>query len=121
MIATTHKLAEAYDTQFFESMDHDARRSAEVILPLISQNLRIQSVIDFGCGHGEWLRIWKQLSAEQIVGVDGDFILREKLRIDVSEFVARDLRQPVDLQRRFDLVQSLEVAEHLPESCDYRG
>ena len=34
--------------------------------------------------------------------------------IDVDEFRPSDLSQPIDLGRRFDLVQSLEVAEHLP-------
>ena len=36
--------------------------------------------------------------------------------IDADEFRAADLSQPIDLGRRFDVVQSLEVAEHLPSS-----
>jgi hypothetical protein len=34
--------------------------------------------------------------------------------IDAVNFRAADLANPIDLGRRFDLVQSLEVAEHLP-------
>lgn len=117
MVPPTSQIGQAYDILFFECMDRDARRSAKVVIPLLAQSLNIHSVIDFGCGTGEWLRVWKQWSAEQVVGVDGDFVDRESLRIDATEFLARDLRGPVDLQRRFDLVQSLEVAEHLPESC----
>jgi hypothetical protein len=37
------------------------------------------------------------------------------LHIDEAEFLAKDLSFPFDLGRRFDLVQCLEVAEHLPE------
>jgi hypothetical protein len=33
----------------------------------------------------------------------------------VGEFRSADLSEPIDLGRRFDLVQSLEVAEHLPQ------
>ena len=51
------------------------------------------------------------------VGVDGDYVDQQRLLIEPSEFVAADLAWPVDLQRRFDLVQSLEVAEHLPASA----
>lgn len=36
------------------------------------------------------------------------------LRFEPARFVAADLTQPIRLGRRFDLVQSLEVAEHLP-------
>ena len=32
-------------------------------------------------------------------------------------FRPTDLKEPVTLERRFDLAMSLEVAEHLPESC----
>src|SRR5256885_15969550 len=34
--------------------------------------------------------------------------------IDAANLRAADLANPIDLGRRFDLVQSLEVAEHLP-------
>jgi hypothetical protein len=47
------------------------------------------------------------------MGVDGPYVDRCRLRIDPAEFCAADLSGPVDLGRRFDLVQSLEVAEHL--------
>jgi len=36
------------------------------------------------------------------------------LLIDAGDFHAADLAAPIDLGRQFDLVQSLEVAEHLP-------
>ena len=53
------------------------------------------------------------------VGVDGDWLEQSLLLIDRSHFVAHDLEMPFDLGRRFDLVISLEVAEHLsPEASD---
>ena len=50
------------------------------------------------------------------MGVDGPYINQQHLMIDADEFRAADLSQPISLGRRFDLVQSLEVAEHLPGS-----
>ena len=46
-------------------------------------------------------------------GVDGDYVKRDELRIPQDRFRAADLSQPLDLGRRFDLVQTLEVAEHI--------
>lgn len=46
--------------------------------------------------------------------MDGDYVDREHLLIPESSFVASDLSKGFDLGRRYDLVQSLEVAEHLP-------
>ena len=39
---------------------------------------------------------------------------RDQLVIDQKSFQPHDLKQRFDLQRRYDLVISLEVAEHLP-------
>ena len=41
----------------------------------------------------------------------------ENLPIPKKNFFAVDLKRPLQLERRFDLVLSLEVAEHLPEEC----
>jgi SAM-dependent methyltransferase len=85
--------------------------------PLVGELFEIASVVDFGCGNGEWLRVWKSLGVSDVVGIDGDFIDRQKLLIGTEEFRAHDLREPLRLDRKFDLVQSLEVAEHLPDDC----
>jgi hypothetical protein len=39
---------------------------------------------------------------------------RDQLAIPAEQFIAHDLSTSLNLKRRFDLVQSLEVAEHLP-------
>jgi hypothetical protein len=48
------------------------------------------------------------------MGVDGPCVDPEHLMIAPHEFRVADLSQRVDLGRQFDLVQRLEVAEHLP-------
>jgi hypothetical protein len=52
-----------------------------------------------------------------VIGVDGVYVDRKTLAIPADNFLAWDLEKPLRLARRFDLVMSLEVAEHLPEAC----
>jgi hypothetical protein len=52
-----------------------------------------------------------------VVGVDGDWVKSIELKIASDRFVAVDLSRSFDIGRRFDLVMSLEVAEHLPETA----
>jgi hypothetical protein len=49
-----------------------------------------------------------------VLGLDGSYIDRSHLEIPQACFQSRDLTQRVELDRRFDLAMSLEVAEHLP-------
>jgi SAM-dependent methyltransferase len=103
-----------YDTEFYRFLASFATRSAEQIVPLLTALTPIGSVADFGCGRGAWLSVWEKAGAD-ISGVDGPYVDRRDLMIDPQHFRAADLNQPINLGRRFDLVQSLEVAEHLPK------
>jgi SAM-dependent methyltransferase len=103
-----------YDSDFFDYTNAFATKSARAIVPIVQEALRPRSVVDVGCGRGAWLAVWKEHDAPEVVGVDGDYIDRANLAIDETEFRPSDLGETIDLQRRFDLVESLEVAEHLP-------
>lgn len=104
-----------YDAAFFDYVNSGAVRSARKVLPLLTREIAIASVLDVGCGQGAWLSVWQKLAAE-IVGIDGDYVDRRRLLIPENCFVPQDLTQDFALGRRFDIVQSLEVAEHLPAS-----
>ena len=101
-----------YNADFYGFLTSFAVRSAEQIIPLLTAELTIGGVADFGCGQGAWLSVWRKAGAA-VVGVDGPYVDRGHLMIEQGEFRAADLGSPIDLGRRFDLVQSLEVAEHL--------
>lgn len=90
-------------------------RSARVILPLVLEKVEVRSVLDVGCGIGTWLRACQELGIPEIQGVDGNNPQDVNLRIATELYHKRDLCQPVDLGKKFDLVMCLEVAEHLPE------
>jgi SAM-dependent methyltransferase len=104
-----------YDNRFFDTADRTAAISADHVVRLLAEQLPIRSVLDLGCGRGVWLSIWQRHGADDIQGVDGPYIDPERLHIPKARFLARDLAQPLVLGRQFDLVESLEVAEHLPE------
>lgn len=105
-----------YDSSFFAYVNSGSIVSAERLLPFLLNNLRITSVLDVGCGQGAWLSVWTKLGVEDIVGIDGDYVEPEKLLIPEPSFKPFDLTGQFNLARQFDLVQCLEVAEHLPDS-----
>jgi SAM-dependent methyltransferase len=88
-----------------------------VVIPLINKLVQPNSVLDVGCGVGTWLAEWERQGVTDIVGLDGDYVDRTALQIDPGKFTPTDLAKNFSLRRTFDLVECLEVAEHLHESC----
>src|SRR4051812_24806997 len=103
-----------YDPKFYRELA-SAQESAREILPLVLDIVKPASVIDIGCGTGNWLAIAHELGVPEILGVDGLWVTGQ-LAIPREKFLEHDLSTPLRLDRRFDLVLSLEVAEHLPAS-----
>ncbi|RXF67221.1 class I SAM-dependent methyltransferase [Hansschlegelia zhihuaiae] len=94
------------------------RAAASVVLGVLRKHMEFPSVLDIGCGVGAWLASAKELGAREVLGVDGPWIETEFLGIEPSEFIEQDLNTPMDLGRKFDLVISIEVGEHLkPEAA----
>lgn len=91
-------------------------RAAEQLLPVLFDVYQPHSILDVGCGLGNWIQVAKKLGVPDVVGVDGDYVDRSLLKINAGEFVEKNLTEPFDLKRKFDLVICLEVAEHLPDS-----
>jgi SAM-dependent methyltransferase len=102
-----------YQSEFYHLLASFAVRSAQQIVPKLAAAVPVRNVVDFGCGHGAWLSVWSAIGAS-VTGIDGPYVERRRLLIDAEDFHALDLAAPIDLHRQFDLVQSLEVAEHLP-------
>lgn len=109
----------SYGSRFMEYADRSSRHSARTISTLLRKALTINSVLDIGCAKGTWLSAWQEVGVSEIMGIDGDYVGTDELVIPRDRFVAADLAQSIDLGRKFDLVQSLEVAEHIrPEAAD---
>ena len=74
-------------------------------------------MLDVGCGVGVWVNEWSSAGVSDVLGIDGNYVDRTALRIPLDKFAPVDLKQSFSLGRKFDLVQTLEVAEHLDEAC----
>jgi SAM-dependent methyltransferase len=104
------------DIYLHDEFIHNLETPREVV-PTLVKMFRPASVLDVGCGIGTWLKVFEEQGVKDIVGIDGDHVNRKLLKILPDNFLVRDLTKPWDLGRKFDLLISLEVAEHLPESC----
>jgi hypothetical protein len=102
-----------YRKSFYRSLGSQALNSAREVLPFLRELFDPKSVIDVGCGTGEWLSVWSDLGVDDITGVD--FHAGEILNIPRTTFIQQNLTQPFSLPRQYELAMSLEVGEHLPQ------
>lgn len=102
-----------YDAEFHADRDTRTRSTARAILTYLFEKIEIESVCDVGCGVGTWLSAAQELGAERIKGYEGPWAEKAQLVIDLGLITLQDLEVEVRADERFDLVISLEVAEHL--------
>jgi len=105
----------AYSTRYYEGLKEDSLSSARAVVPLVLDLFAPKTLVDVGCGSGTWTKVYQDAGCD-ILGVDGAVVKLDQLLIPAEKFSRRDLMQPLRLERRFDLVNCLEVAEHLEGS-----
>lgn len=92
--------------------------SANQVVPLFLSYFKPKTVLDIGCGLGTWLKIFEENQCE-VFGIDGDYVAVKDLVIERNKFKPYNLNLKYNLQTKFDLVISLEVAEHiLPQNAE---
>jgi SAM-dependent methyltransferase len=106
-----------YSKHFYKGQSIGSFSSAEAIVPYVLEILNIKSVVDMGCGVGSWLSVFLKNGVKDVLGFDGSWVDTDMLQIPNDCFRACDLKQLGPVERTFDLAMSVEVAEHLPESC----
>jgi hypothetical protein len=83
-----------------------------IICPIIINLLKPKSVLDVWCGIGyRWVHFLKHNI--EYVWCDQDFIDKKDLVIPEANFFYHNLEKPLSLDKKFDLVMSLEVWEHI--------
>jgi len=106
-----------YDRAFYDRNRTGSVAAAGRIVPIVMELVHPESVIDFGCGTGTWLRVFREFEVGQILGFDGSYVDPKLLLIPRDRFTAVDLTDPTSLPSplRADLAMCLEVVEHLPD------
>jgi SAM-dependent methyltransferase len=103
-----------YTADFFRAAPDRSQFSAERLVEIALDLASIRSVLDVGCATGDFVSAFQRAGVADVLGIDGDYVPRDQLLFDQALFRAIDLAGGFDLGRRFDLVLSVEVAEHLP-------
>lgn len=98
-----------YNWLMGEVLRHETEQ-AKALGKLLADTFFPASVIDVGCGPGNYLIPFKERGAV-VYGIDGAPKAGECLAL--SEFELADLRNPWMPERRYDLALCIEVAEHL--------
>jgi len=109
-----------------KSFNHDETiytdSSAEEIVPILIKIFQPSSVIDIGCGIGNFLHVFIKKNITDVKGLDGNWVSLEVLNksIPIECFIMIDLENEfstfVDRNpRQYDLLICLEVAEHLSQ------
>jgi hypothetical protein len=107
-----------YGEEFFQREQGTSLKGAALVLDAVNDFIAVDSVIDIGCGVGEWLKVYHEKGVGNILGIDGAYLNPAQLVIPRDRFMSRDISRPItDIQRKFDLTISLEVAEHIDPSC----
>lgn len=108
-------MSSPYSTRYYEALKEDSAASARLAVPRILAQIPSKTVVDVGCGSGTWAKSYRDAGCD-ILGIDGTEVQMEQLLVPPDCFLRRNLVEPLRLERRFELVNCLEVAEHLPKS-----
>ena len=73
--------AHRYSAGFFSGHSGAVRSSAEILVPLVMDLVGPRSVIDVGCGIGDWLAVFSEHGVADVVGVDGAYVDTSLLQI----------------------------------------
>ncbi len=95
--------------------DHNLNAEREIV-PYLINKFNPASVVDVGCGLGTFLHVFQENGIKEIMGIDGSWVNKSDLYIPENRFYVQDLELNFSMDKKFDLVLCLEVAEHLSES-----
>lgn len=103
--------------QFLEA--NHKKAVAEPMVEAILHFVTPQSVIDIGCGTGNFLAVLKDRGIQDVFGLDAPWVQEEDLMVDSKHFQHHDFEKPFTIDRKYDLALSLEVGHHLsPQAAE---
>lgn len=104
-----------YSDEYYAKRRQDPFRSeSHEIVDALLERFQPDSVIDFGCAIGTYLERFEEHGVT-IHGVEGNSAAFRHAVVPDDCLEQHDLRQPYEPDDYYDLVLSVEVAEHIPE------
>ena len=70
-----------YPETFYAIQQDGSISSAQVVVPIVLSLFQCHSVVDVGCGVGGWLEEFERHGISDYLGVDGDYVSRQLLKI----------------------------------------
>jgi hypothetical protein len=113
LVALTRSIPNLYATDFYDQQQAGSVASARRMLSILRECYDFQTVCDFGTGIGTWLKAAHELGKVALAGCDGPWVMQHPARFAEAAFFPVDLNDEITVTNRFDLVISVEVAEHL--------
>ncbi|MBT6914425.1 MAG: class I SAM-dependent methyltransferase [Candidatus Marinimicrobia bacterium] len=104
-----------YSSDWYKRRKSLSIESANIIVPIVNDLISPESIIDLGCGTGDWLYCFIENGIKDVVGVDGEWVNRDDISIPEKNFIPHNLSDSFFFDRKFDLSMSLEAAEHVTE------
>jgi SAM-dependent methyltransferase len=89
---------------------------ARATLPFLLAGQKPASLLDVGCGTGNWLKVAQEMGVLELFGIDGIELAEGSFLFSKSLFRKIDLSVQWNLNRTFEMALCLEVAEHLPSA-----
>lgn len=90
----------------------ETERTAELVATYLFKRYNPDTVLDLGCGMGNYLKHFARQGC-MTIGFEGSRWGVGKIPEDILG-IQYDLRKPLRTNRLFELVLSIEVAEHIP-------
>lgn len=101
----------------YDPNSHHSLSSANIIIDYMLNRFSFNplSVIDVGCGLGQWLNVFQKMCTASIRGIDGRHVPAQDSFISEVYRVRTDIEEYIYLaaSEKYDLALCLEVAEHL--------
>jgi len=108
-----------YDKGFFHRNYRDKRQKNLNTAKLLYEHFGFSSLVDFGCGIGSYIEVFKSKGCE-VKGFDYGFEyakdLYDMVGLTDDEVAFGDVTKEITLEKKYDAALSIEVAEHIPES-----
>ena len=92
-----------YNDIFYSEMANFSSSSAKFIVPLLLENYKVNSVVDFGCGDGQFISEFLKHGLDEVVGVEGSWI-RDVIDLSTAPWLKiADLNLIQEFNKKFDL------------------